>query len=494
MSRRPLAACRTCLRMNQTCIGIFEHYERNKSLSEMLRECTGVKVEQRDGLPIYMCNACLEKLISAWNFRAMAVHSDQKFRNNKDTSAPLLLESNECTEDIIHEDMNVKQEEIMIKLEESDLTLVNKEVCDNKLDGHLEKSNLLIVEYTDCTSVMLEQDKRSSPDSSEELSVEVCNTDDSGSKSEDVHKEDENPRGQANNVLRGEVETVDVGKVNELMNIADNGIGFDENGVPVTRNGCKLTWQERQKVPVFCKPCNRSFPWKYYLVHRRKHVGDLRYKCDTCNKVFPAMYQLTAHKQIHMDDRLHTCDVCNKSFKRKSNLRMHKQIHNEERPHKCNICDLSFKQLQGLKLHMQRHSKEKQYVCEICGKSFNDAGSFSSHKTMHIEDKKHACSICGKRFHAPSRLKEHENRIHFNYRPYVCSHCGKGFKMGCSLKKHILIHTGEKPYSCNICGKRFRHRECLPGHIRTHTGETPFHCEKCPATFKHLHLLKKHIK
>ncbi|GJQ78683.1 hypothetical protein Trydic_g2723 [Trypoxylus dichotomus] len=492
MSKRPMVACRTCLRMNQTYVGIFEHYECNKLLSELLTECGAVKVERHDGLPIYMCNNCVEKLISAWNFRLMAIHSDWKFRNNKDVTVSFLFQNNENIQIVVCEDVNVKQEELMIKLEDSDQGFANKEISDNKLDE--QEPNLLVVEYVDCNNSVLEE-SQSSQQNGEDLNVEVFDVDGSNSKSENIDKEHEGQEinnGQLDNIVEEKAETTDGCKVDE--NCINGVIGYDENGVPMTRNGCKLTWRERQQVPVFCKPCNRSFPWKYYIVHKRSHVGDIRFKCDVCSRAFVAMYQLKAHKEIHTEERLYPCDICGKRFKRKSNVRIHKQIHNEDRPHKCHLCGMAFKQSHALRAHIQRHTKNTQYMCEVCGKSFIDASSFSTHKKMHVGVKKHTCSTCGKKFHAPSKLKEHENRIHMDYRPYVCSHCGKRFKMSSTLKKHILIHTGEKPYSCNICGKRFRHRECLPGHIRMHTGETPFCCDKCPAKFKHLHLLRKHAK
>ncbi|KRT85238.1 zinc-finger associated domain containing protein [Oryctes borbonicus] len=190
MSRRPIVTCRTCSHMNQTYIGmvdIFEQYEQNKPLSEVLTECTDVKVERLDGLPIHMCNTCVEKLISAWNFRLMALCSDKKFRNNKDTTAPIFLESNEITEDIVCGDVNIKQEEITIKLEESDLMLVNTEVG-NKLDGQLHESNLLMGEYTDCMNPTLEENKLSSSDICKELRVELRNFDDFDSNNNKIRR------------------------------------------------------------------------------------------------------------------------------------------------------------------------------------------------------------------------------------------------------------------------------------------------------------------
>ncbi|KAI4455146.1 zinc-finger associated domain (zf-ad) [Holotrichia oblita] len=75
--------CRTCLQTNKVIyLGIFEHYKHEKLLSDMLRECTAVQVDRYDCLPLYMCNDCIEELLSAWKFKTMVVESDLKLRRN----------------------------------------------------------------------------------------------------------------------------------------------------------------------------------------------------------------------------------------------------------------------------------------------------------------------------------------------------------------------------------------------------------------------------
>ncbi|GJQ78684.1 hypothetical protein Trydic_g2724 [Trypoxylus dichotomus] len=394
-----MVTCRTCSSKKQIYVGIFEHYECNKLLSEMLTECATVKVEHHDGLPIYMCINCVEKLISAWNFKLMAIHSDWKFRNDKDVSVSPLFQN---------------QEEI--KLEESDLGFENKEISDDQLDE--QGPNLLAVEYVDCNDSILEESLCSFQKNGEGLNVQVSDINGSNSRYENIVKRRESQEidnEQVDNIHEKETETSDGCKVDEQC--TDGVIEFDENGVPLTRNGCKLTWKERQLVPIFCEACNRSFLWKYYVIHQRRHVGDIRFKCDICNKTFATMHHLKSHKLIHTEEHLYSCDICGKNFKRNSGLQLHKQIHNDDRPHKCHFCGMAFKQAQGLRAHVKRHTKETQYMCEVCGKSFVDASTFSTHKRMHIGVMNYTCSTCGKKFQAPSRLKEHEKAIHMNYRP-----------------------------------------------------------------------------
>lgn len=278
---------------------------------------------------------------------------------------------------------------------------------------------------------------------------------------------------------------------NTEIQSSETGYVFDENGVPLTKDGRKLSGRERETVPIFCKHCNRSFRWKYYKIHVKQYLGDRPFKCEICDKGFVQGFQLRIHQKMHTDERKFSCDICGKTFKHSGNLNLHKGSHTEKRPYKCTICNVEQERL--LKAHLQRHDKNMWLVCELCGKSFNHSSSFAHHKRTHTKDKTYPCSICDKKLSSPAQKRLHEKRIHSDERPYVCSYCDSGFKQISTLKRHILIHTGEKPCSCNICGKSFRQRECLPAHMRSHTGETPYVCEMCPAKFKLKHLLRKHM-
>lgn len=39
-----ILTCRTCLEMNKTYVNMFKHHEREKLLSELLRECVPIQV------------------------------------------------------------------------------------------------------------------------------------------------------------------------------------------------------------------------------------------------------------------------------------------------------------------------------------------------------------------------------------------------------------------------------------------------------------------
>ncbi|KAK9744839.1 Zinc-finger associated domain (zf-AD) [Popillia japonica] len=308
MSDKPKLTCRTCLNMNESCFGIFDHYEREKLLSEILIECTSVKVENQDDLPQYMCNNCVEKLISAWDFKLMVINSALTFRTKLER-----------------------------KLDDKQVITVKEELVDE-----YEQPDLLSDDVKHCDISEI---------------VEVKYAGDSNSNFDDVAKESD-PESVTNDTDENPLTTTSE-MFSNLVQSPDNGYIFDENGVPLTKDGRKLTGRERENVPIHCKDCNRSFRWKYYKVHLKLHQGDRPFKCDQCDKMFVQAHQLKNHHRVHTDEAPFSCNTCGKTFKNSQNLYVHKAQHTEGRPHKCEKCDKRFKSIHVLKQHRRQHDKDK---------------------------------------------------------------------------------------------------------------------------------------
>ncbi|GJQ83434.1 hypothetical protein Trydic_g14213 [Trypoxylus dichotomus] len=480
----------------------------------MLSECTTVKIEKLDGLPMYVCRTCMEKLCSAWDFKLMAVASDIKLRVREGYNSSSWWDKVENIENEtsvealgIKDEITVKCEEIEPPISRIHLSTSDKAEEDiQEIDIEPEESNNRGSENPknfvnkNCAADLMKCCPQSASDSTDctrgniDGSVE-CSVVDARPKLDDDDLN--NDIAVATQIDNKQIAKTIPKKTIDIQNsLSNDECVFDENGLPITKGGRKLTRKEKEKMTVFCKHCNCSFGWKYYKwVHLKHHTGDRPHKCDVCDKAFVLPFQLKIHQKLHANEVGFSCEICGKHFKHATAVYSHKFVHTDERPHKCGICGKGFKNPYGLTTHLRTHSKERLYMCEVCGKAFRDHGSLTTHKVRHVNTgKTFLCTICGKNFASIIRMRDHAKKAHTDKKPHVCSYCGKSFKEAQTLKVHALVHTGEKPHSCHICGKQFRQLACISRHMRIHTGETPYPCELCSAKFKYSHHLKNHMK
>ncbi|KAI4460611.1 zinc finger protein [Holotrichia oblita] len=438
--------CRTCLKTYETLWNIFENKQKDKSISELIMECVPITIGKDDKFPVYICDACLRTLNSLLEFKEMVIKSHQvlteSIENNKELS---------CVTDI--EKMIIKEEtdlDVYIKNESFDENIFNLG-DDNTMSA--QKMNV---------------------ESNSDISLDK---DQENLKINDNKKQINKKRGSSNIHCLNE----------EELKILDN-----PDCIRIIQS--TMSSGEKAKAQVYCKNCNKSYTFKYYIaVHAHTHIGNLPYKCELCDFRVPKKYLLHQHMRTHAPTKDFLCSLCGRAFSSQQILNAHKLRHTDERPFKCKICQKAFKQLVDLQQHEVGHTDVKKYVCEECGKSFKYKKNLSDHQAGHTNERNFECTTCGKRFIIKKRLDEHVKK-HLGLKPYACDVCGKTFTTKPTWQRHARIHTGEKPYSCDICGKKFRQQGCMVRHVRTHTGEAPYSCKYCPETFKYSQYLSNHME
>lgn len=225
---------------------------------------------------------------------------------------------------------------------------------------------------------------------------------------------------------------------------------------------------EKLQEPIKCTYCTfESFQKSSYDRHLKVHLRE-EYRCDLCNKVFPARTWFLEHKNFHTGEKPFSCEDCGKCFLYSRYLMAHKKsMHYITDPSstECKICHKRYSHKNSLRLHMKSHSGDNVHLCDVCGKSLSSTDKLQLHK-----------------------------RIHTGYKPYACNICEKAFTKKDILTDHLRVHSGEKPFACEICGKCFSQRSPLTIHRRYHTGERPYVCHLCNKGFVSKGILSIHLK
>jgi hypothetical protein len=138
--------CRVCLfKTEQTC-HIFSDAKNGQQIAEVLTNFAPIQIEEGDGLPVFICSNCEEKLNSFVDFQTLIIDTDFKLRQTKSLTDddPLMNISDLHPEPLLIIPKEEPQCDVIIK-EEAD-----EEVSDSFRKKRDRKRHLKLFHCTYC--------------------------------------------------------------------------------------------------------------------------------------------------------------------------------------------------------------------------------------------------------------------------------------------------------------------------------------------------------
>ena len=169
-----------------------------------------------------------------------------------------------------------------------------------------------------------------------------------------------------------------------------------------------------------CKFCDTIWVSHLSLKHHIvvKHEKIL-HCCDICNFVTKEQAALKSHKlSWHEDIHDFVCHLCGSSHKKEIHLKYH-LCHKHgigEKKYKCDICSKVFFYKDTLKQHVQQvHIRDKKFKCDTCDWRGVSKEKLNRHvQEKHIRDKVYPCEQCDYKAYRKDWLTAHIKNIHQN--------------------------------------------------------------------------------
>jgi len=221
-----------------------------------------------------------------------------------------------------------------------------------------------------------------------------------------------------------------------------------------------LIYSHRQGNIYYCDLCPKYYKGKYQMnIHMiNQHIKPENrpmIDCPICGTQFQSFSARNLHKEtVHIGYNL-TCHECGQLFASKRRLREHIKGHKRKKDDpklQCDICSRFFCNKYEVIKHKRRiHEVPRSFVCtfEGCKMDFITQGDLNKHLLFHKGNRKvEMCSWpgCGKPFLKTSKLRNHYQYVHQNYR-IRCPVEGCNYAIGRRdhMRQHIeVMHNSDE--------------------------------------------------
>ncbi|XP_028028701.1 zinc finger and SCAN domain-containing protein 12-like isoform X1 [Bombyx mandarina] len=353
---------------------------------DMLRDTFDINLNPMPGLlcvsTYTICDACIEKLRDATNFKKQVLFYEDKFKEMISKNLIRGAESDDVLE---------------IKQEETDE--VFSRIPGNRVKVKKRSVSTALSDHNDdddwhCDDELLDEDHKGQSEVPKKKSKRAQ------SKTKGRSKKDLNKKKKI------KMESSAENKDNAEGGIIAASSKFRVRADDYTRDG----------TTIVCTHCgnryNKYCTFRYHV--KTKHYKIPKFKCPRCPESFMTPATFTVHKlrEHNIDDRIN-CNACKGVFNSKIQLRKHMDnFHMMGEKYKCDFCDYESFSFEGMYKHKFKHKTERDYHCRFCKKSFLRRATLSLHERIHTGDRRKVCTVCGQAFVQKASLNYHMTKYH----------------------------------------------------------------------------------
>jgi len=417
------------------CFDFTNSYEDN-GIVNMLNICTGLETTPTDGLPLFICTECYQKLLDSHSFRNQCIESVDKLQK-------------------LRENINNVKKEDDDSNDQNSTFFADSFADDDGWDHDQDDGDNYSDQKMGNCRVVVEPMKQPSP----KRKPTTKRKPPAKRKSKVAAKRKKGTE---------EPETVD----NAKSEMDSSTLNTLEAVAPADDLKPELD-------PVTGEIVLPSLP-----VHSQENKPNRKRDRTKGPKV-----KKEKKPYVRKPNKPEQCDVC--GFISRS-LKSHMLVHTQERNFECDFCGKKFALRASLKNHIFAHINIRPYQCQFCEYSSLNSHTVRKHQFVHIAPSVlETCQICNRQFKTKDNLRSHMDS-HNPKKIFSCDHCDKTFNNLRGLKSHVGVHTGIRPFSCGICSMTFVNTSSACVHRRVHQINGKFCCV-CGTEIKHFKMFQIHL-